>query len=112
MRSFPSQADVVCFPVVEFWGGAEKIRLDVTPWKWRLSVNKPHITHGIPKAFRKYDENNELYAVPGTDGCDYIDRESGSLIPHASFYSQDAHNLRLHALTGEKEAFEMLPGLV
>jgi len=106
IKSFPTQVDLVCLPVVEYWGSEEKVRMDVTPWKWRISRNKNHITHGIPANFRKYDEDNNLYAAMGTDGCDYIDNDTGEVIAHASFYHTDAHNLRIHAMAGNKEAFE------
>ena len=105
LKAFPSQVDIICLPVVEFWGGEEKIRMDVNPWKWRLTKNKPHVTHGIPKQFRKYDDDDNLYAALGTDGCDYIHAETGESLAHASFYNSDAHNLRVHALGGNEEAF-------
>ena len=109
-------------PVVEYWGGADKVRADVNPWKWRLSRNVPNITHGVPGILRKSDSNGHLYASVGTDGCDYIDAESGNVIPHASFYAADVHNARLAALQGNKQALidytnwmkkvvEVLPGV-
>ena len=107
LKSFPSQVDLVSLPVVEFWGGPEKIRMDVNPWKWRLSRNEPHITHGIPLQFRKTDIAGNEYALPGTDGCDYIHSETGEVIAHANFYNGDAHNLRMHAAGGNDKAFEM-----
>ena len=106
-RSFPNVVDLVSLPVVEYWGGKEKVRIDVNPWKWRLSRNNPGITHGIPKDMRKYDENGDLYASIGTDGCDYVDKGSFEVVDHASFYISDAHNLRMHALAGNSEATGM-----
>ena len=102
--NFPGQIDIVSLPVIEYWGGPEKVRMDVNPWKWRLSRNMPHITHGIPNSLRKTDAEGEVYAMPGTDGCDYIHNETGEILPHASFYQQDAHNARLAALQGNEEA--------
>lgn len=96
--------DLVCLPVVEYWGSKEKVRMDVTPWKWRLSRNKKHITHGLPKQFRRYDENGELFAAPGSDGCDYIHSETHETIPFAGFYTEEAHYARVMALQGNKEA--------
>ena len=72
IRSFPSQVDLVSLPVIEYWGKAGKVRMDVNPWKWRLSRNLPHITHGIPANLRKVDAEGNSYASLGTDGCDYI----------------------------------------
>jgi glycosyltransferase involved in cell wall biosynthesis len=121
-RNFPAATELVCLPVVEYWGKNSKVRMDVNPWKWRLSKNLDHITHGIPKALRRQDENGKLYASPGTDGCDYVHKETGMPIPFASFYSQDIHNVKIAALQGNKEArnqyemwfnrlTEMLPGV-
>ena len=80
--------------------------MDVNPWKWRLSRNMPHITHGIPQAFRKYDEDGNLYASPGTDGCDYVHSETHEVIPHASFYTEEAHQCRSAAIQGNTQAQE------
>jgi len=103
-RNLNPAIDLACLPVVEYWGSKEKVRLDITPWKWRLSRNKPHITHGIPSQLRMYDENGELYSKPGTDGCDYVHATTGEIIPFAGFYSDQAHAARISALSGNKEA--------
>lgn len=105
-RNFPQLYDLVCLPVVEFWGSEKKIRIDVTPWKWRLSRNLSHITHGIPAPLRQYDEEGKLYALQGTDGCDYIHSETGDYIPYSNFYNEHAHNTRMHALEGNQEAMQ------
>jgi len=106
-KNFPPQVDLVSLPVVEYWGSKEKVRMDVNPWKWRLSRNKPNITHGIPTPLRAYDGDGTLYALPGTDGCDYVDAETGQVIPHASFYNSEAHNARTAALSGNEQAYEV-----
>ena len=122
LKTFPVDADVVSLPVVEYWGSAKKARVDVNPWKWRISRNAPHITHGIPAPFRMTDDDGNLYASPGTDGCDYIHNETYQVLPHASFYTSDVHNVRLHAAAGSpgalehytewyKRVVEMLPGV-
>lgn len=104
INKFPREADLVSLPVLEFWGNKGKTRMDVTPWKWRVSKNSPNITHGIPLQLRAHDDDGYLYALPGTDGCDYIDKDSYELIPHASFYVQPIHSLRIQALSGNTEA--------
>lgn len=111
MPQFPAFVDLISLPVVEYWGNKGKIRLDVNPWKWRLSRNKPNITHGIPLALRKYDEDGHLYAAQGTDGCDYIDSTTGEPLQHASFYTPDMHQLRMAAFHGDKEALKKYEGL-
>ncbi len=102
-KNFPKQVDIVSLPVVEYWGGKEKVRLDVTPWKWRLSRNSDHITHGIPKQLRKTDEEGNLYAGLGTDGCDYIHKETYEVLPHASFYTPEVDQGRQIALSGDQK---------
>jgi len=102
-RMLPKQADIMCLPVIEYWGGADKVRVDIQPWKWRLSRNLPHITHGIPAELRATDANGEAYAKPGTDGCDMID-VNGQRLPCLNFYSPDVEQVRQIAMLGNEEA--------
>lgn len=104
VQMFPKGVNLVALPVVEYWGGQDKVRIDVTPWKWRISRNLPGITHGIPGALRKVDENGDLFAAQGTDGCDMIDAETLEPIPHVSFYSNEANAARQAALAGNTDA--------
>lgn len=121
-KNFPQQADLVSLPVIEYWGGPQKIRMDVNPWKWRLSRNREYITHGIPAELRKHDSEGRLYSGLGTDGCDYVHAETGQRIPHASFYTTEVDQIRIAALSGNPHAMtqyqdwfsrlvEMLPGV-
>ena len=103
-KSITTGIDLVCLPVIEYWGSDQKVRIDATPWKWRISRNKSYITHGIPKQLRAYDDNGELYALDGTDGCDMINANTGEVIPHLNFWNQDMENLRRAVLSGNKEA--------
>lgn len=100
----PSGVDIVSLPVIEYWGGPSKVRIDVMPWKWRLSRNLPHITHGIPAGLRRFDEDGNVYAAHGTDGCDMIDKRSGEPLPHATFYDANADAARQAALAGDQRA--------
>ena len=104
VKKMPKNMDLVALPVIEFWGKGEKVRIDVTPWKWRASRNKPHITHGIPANLRQFDEYGRLFSSPGTDGCDYIRSDTFEPIPFINFYSQDADNARQSALSGNTDA--------
>ena len=106
-RHFPKAVDIVDLPVVEYWGSKDKVRVDINPWKWRLSRNKPHITHGIPRSLRQEREDGTVYALPGTDSCDYINRVSGDQMPHAGFYDQNVHQVRIAALQGNSDALKM-----
>lgn len=103
-RRMGTNTELISLPVVEYWGSLEKIRVDIMPWKWRLSRNNKNITHGIPTQLRLYDEHGRLYSRQGTDGCDYVYVDNGELVPHASFYSQQAHEARMAALSGNKQA--------
>jgi len=107
MQNFPAHINLISLPVTEYWGGQGKVRIDVNPWKWRLSRNLPEITHGIPGPLRKTDEAGDTYSALGSDGCDFIHRETLDLIPHANFYTQDAHNARVAALQGNEQGLEV-----
>lgn len=101
----PSGVDVISLPVVEYWGGYDKVRVDVQPWKWRLSKNKKNIGHGIPIDLRRNDEHG-VYAAPGTDGCDMIDLVTGERIPHVTFHNEMSEQCRQAAIAGVPGARE------
>jgi len=102
-RMLPKGVDVMCLPVIEYWGGYDKVRMDIQPWKWRLSRNLPHITHGIPVELRATDAEGQLYAKPGTDGCDMIDQD-GNRLPVLNFYTPDVEQVRQVGMLGNAEA--------
>jgi len=105
-EQFQDGMDLLALPVIEYWGGKDKVRADINPWKWRLSRNKSYITHGPPAQLRRYDENGELYCAEGTDSCDYIRNDSYQPIPFGTFYTQDVHNCRSAALQGNEDAIK------
>jgi len=92
------EASLIALPVVEYWGGKDKVRVDVNPWKWRLSKNDPKITHGIPYQMRWY-KDGLLYARHGTDGCDYIYTDTGEVVPCMHFIKPEVEQIRRHAVT-------------
>jgi len=100
-KNLTKSIDLVALPVIEYWGSEGKVRIDVNPWKWRLSRNKDYITHGIPGNLRTYDDEGKLHALPGTDGCDYIDSETFDYINCANFYNDEIHNVRVAALNSD-----------
>lgn len=104
LQMIPKAFDLVSLPVVEYWGSSGKVRMDVNPWKWRLSRNKPNIIHGIPEELRMKDDNGDLYAGQGTDSCDYIDSNTLKRIQHATFYDDTAHGIRIKGLAGDPSA--------
>lgn len=103
-RVIPNEVDILALPVIEYWGSTEKIRVDVQPWKWRLSRNLPHITHGIPIDMRRTKPDGSSYAVPGTDGCDMIDAFSGERLQFVSFYPTEVEACRQAAMQGNSQA--------
>jgi len=122
-NQLPNNVDLVALPILEFWGNSGKVRIDVNPWKWRLSRNRPYITHGIPANLRKFDDDGRLYSLPGTDGCDYVRADTYEPIPFMNFYTEDVHSLREKALSDCDEesitnygtwlssVFDALPGV-
>ena len=96
----PPAPPIVACPVIEYWGSSgQKVRIDVNPWKWRISKNDSRITHGIPVNLRKIDpKTNLLHAHHGTDGCDYIYADSGEVVPCANFMNNDIETLRRAAV--------------
>jgi len=121
VKSFPREVDIIALPLVEFWGREGKVRVDVNPWKWRLSRNNPRITHGVPLDQRAYDADGSMYSS-GSDGCDYIYSDTGESVPFATFMSREGEISRQHALLRNEEALayyeswinavtEQLPGV-
>ena len=94
-KNFPNNMDLIALPVIEFWGGQEKTRADIYPWKWRLSRNKPYITHGIPGKLRRFDVDGHVYSSPGSDGCDFIRSDNFEPIPCGNFYTADVDQARV-----------------
>ena len=105
-KQFQSGLDLIAMPVIEYWGGREKVRADINPWKWRISRNKSYITHGPPANLRKYDENGELYCAKGTDSCDYIRNDNYQPVQFGTFYTEDVHKCRIAALQGDENALK------
>jgi glycosyltransferase involved in cell wall biosynthesis len=103
-RQLPKSVHLIALPVVEYWGSDKKVRLDINPWKWRLSRNYDYITHGIPADLRKTDSDGNLYASIGTDGCDYIRKENNQYVQCTHFYTKEAHKVRMLALNGDEKA--------
>ena len=110
VSTLPKNVDLVALPIIEYWGGKEKVRVDINPWKWRLSRNKPHITHGLPGHQRLFDEEGQMYSA-GSDGDDYIRSDSFQNIPCATFYTEDMEILRQKSVNGDSEAIEKFASL-
>lgn len=90
--------ELLALPIIEYWGGHDKVRVDVNPWKWRISRNLPHITHGIPSQLRT-EKDGLLYSKPGSDGCNYINSETADPIQFVTFAPSQIDALRQKALS-------------
>lgn len=102
--NMPQHISLICLPVIEFWGSLDKVRIDVTPWKWRLSRNDKNITHGVPANLSVTKDDGRIVAKHGTDGCDMIYADSREPVVAASFMSQQAEFDRTLALHGDVNA--------
>jgi len=100
LRQIPKQVKMLSLPVIEYWGGSEKVRVDINPWKWRLSRNDPHITHDVNANHRRYDEEGYLFSL-GSDGDDYVHTDSYQIIPDTNFYTPELHQVRMQAMGGD-----------
>lgn len=101
-KDFPKNVDILALPIVEFWGNKGKVRVDVNPWKWRMSRNLKHITHGLPASMRRIDENGITRSL-GSDGCDYIHSETLLQLPFGTFMTEKVESARRGALNGNEE---------
>ena len=101
IKHFPKETDLVCLPIIEYWGSAGKVRCDVHNWKWRVSRNKPGLTHGVPRELRQYDEDGNLFSAQGSDSCDSIWLGDYSRVNYMNFYTQDVEDVRQRAIQEE-----------
>ena len=107
-RQIPKSVKIVCLPVIDYWGKEDKVRVDVNPWKWRLSRNDTHITHDIPAQHRAYDEKGNVYSL-GSDGCDYVHTDNYQPIPHMNFYTPQHEQIRQQIINDENFKEQNLP---
>lgn len=100
------ETKLISLPVIEYWGSESKVRVDVQPWKWRLSRNEPDITHGVPGDMRVPNPDGTYKTLPGTDGCDMISKSTLERIPHITFYQQEVEKVRIAAMNGSQDALK------
>jgi hypothetical protein len=96
-KKFPQNCDLLHLPVVELWGDANHFTYRRHSWKWRMSRNKPEITHAINKHARlTHPETGRIYAKEGmSDGCEYVNCMNYDYIPHMGFYNEKVEQARL-----------------
>jgi len=98
-KRFPTSHDILHLPIIELWGNGQTVTGRRHSWKWRMSRNKPEITHGINKGARLTDEKSgKVYAKEGmSDGCEYVNAMSYEMLPHTGFYNNQIEMMRVHA---------------
>ena len=110
-KELPENVDMVSLPIFEFWGPAENwnLRTDRHIWKWRLSRNKPEISHGIPAGDR-VEVDGKTYSKGGSDGCFPVNVADHNMIPNNfpnNWFNAELENARTtHDLKKYKELLE------
>jgi glycosyltransferase involved in cell wall biosynthesis len=96
-KRFPKNADILDLPVIELWGPRGEVTGRRHSWKWRMSRNKPEITHGINVHARLTDEQTgRVYARKGmSDGCEYVNTMNYEMVPHVGFYTPQIEQARV-----------------
>jgi glycosyltransferase involved in cell wall biosynthesis len=96
-KRFPKNADVLDLPVIELWGPKGEVTGRRHSWKWRMSKNKPEITHDVNVHARVTDqETGRVYAKKGmSDGCEYVNTMNYEMVPHVGFYTPQMEQARL-----------------
>ena len=96
-KRFPRDVDVIHLPVIELWGNENHVTGRRHAWKWRLSKNKPEITHGICSFARLIDEETgKTYAKENMcDGCCYINILTNNPLPHKGFWTSEMEQIRI-----------------
>jgi len=89
---------ILSLPVVEPWGSSGKVRIDINPWKERISINDKNITHGIPGSHRIY-KDGLLYSHPGSDGCNLINKNTLQPLSIINFVKPQIEQIRRLAIT-------------
>lgn len=116
-KRFPANANILDLPVVELWGPKGEVTGRRHAWKWRISRNKPEITHGINAKARLTDEQTgRVYSQRGaSDGCEYVNTMTYEFLPHVGFYTPHIEQARVSAPEQYAEiinkAFNQLPSV-
>lgn len=96
-KRFPNDADILHLPVIELWGPKGEVTGRRHAWKWRMSRNKPDITHDVNNHARITDETTgKVYARKGmSDGCEYVNTMNFEMLRHVGFYNEKLETARL-----------------
>ncbi len=105
---YETKLDLLALPLVEYWGDKGKVRVDINPWKWRISKNKDYITHGIPDTHLRVSESGYEYSLKGSDSCDYINSTTKQRIPFGIIFDiENLNYIRNYALAGNEEMLNL-----
>jgi glycosyltransferase involved in cell wall biosynthesis len=116
-KRFPPNADILHLPVIELWGDSQHVTGRRHAWKWRMSRNKPEITHGINNHARLvHPESGKVFAKDGmSDGCEYVNVMTYEHLPHTGFWNTNFEMARLHLpedyAKGINNVFKQLPSV-
>lgn len=116
-KKFPKGADILHLPIVELWGDTEHCTGRRHLWKWRVSRNKPEITHGINVNARVTDEDTgKVYAKKHmSDGCEYVNTMTYEMLPHTGFWNNRFDLARVHMqeeyVTAMNQVFDRFPAV-
>lgn len=81
-KNMPEDFDITCLPVIEPFGSLTNLRMNDShnPWKYRISRNRPEITHSIPKQDQLLIDGVK-YSKGGSDGTCYTHIITEDMIP-------------------------------
>lgn len=117
VKDMPDNVDIYSLPVYEPLGNSKSLRTSSSfnIWKWRISRNKPEITHGIPKQDR-LEVDGKVYSKGNSDGCFPVHIASYDMISHCfpkNWFTSELYQLRDSDLDAYKnkleDIFEFMP---
>lgn len=92
------EADVIDFPVINFYGNDETIRIEPNCWKWRIYKNTGRIVHGIHGKARIFDADAGCITMDKkiSDACEPIYVDTLEIAQHKATF--DLNLVRAHEL--------------
>jgi ADP-heptose:LPS heptosyltransferase/glycosyltransferase involved in cell wall biosynthesis len=103
------KVEIFDFPVINMYGDDDTIRIDDSIWKWRLSKNNPLTIHGVYGEARDFDPETMqvVFDKKKSDGCEYINRDTLTIMPHVSILPPPAAQLHMQVVGFHKEGKEI-----
>ena len=115
-KRFPKTHDILHLPVVELWADPYHATGRRHCWKFRMSKNKPEITHSVCNHARLTNEKTgRVYSKKNCDGCCYVNTMTYEPLSNVGFYNEQIELARLHMpdayAQGINEVFEKIPSV-